>query len=167
MGEVITIILAFVFIMMFRHVPAISEFFSGVLRLEGVSHIEILALPLAFSIGNIFNYIALWRIFNKDFPEINAFPLLRTTLQTTVASLCMGAVAYGSLNIFALMFNQERFWGVFFQGLFAGLFGLTIFITVLLMVKNEDMIDIYRSIKKKFWKKTDILVEQSEVDNLS
>jgi putative peptidoglycan lipid II flippase len=165
-GEVLTVILAFVFIAIFRHVGAVGEWFSTMLRLDDPSRVVILALPLAFSIGNIFNYIGLWRIFNKDFPEINAYPLVRTTIQTMVASLCMGAVTYGALNIFALMFPQDRFWGVFFQGLFAGAFGLTIFVTVLMMVHNEDMLDIYRSIKKKFWKKTDIIVEQGPIENL-
>ena len=163
LGEVLTVALAFFFIMLFKHWAGFSNFFSHLLRLEGIQNIQLLALPLAFSIGNIFNYIALWKVFEADFPETNAFPLLRTTVQTFTASVLMGAVTYGALNILVLVFNQDRFWGVFFQGLVAAFFGCTIFVTVLLMLRNQEMLEFIASLRKRFWK-ADVVVEQGDID---
>lgn len=165
LGEVLTVILAFVFIWMFRHWGGFARFFIDTLRLSGVSNIELLALPLAFSLGNIFNYFALWYIFRKDFPESRVYSLVRTTIQTIAASILMGAVSYGALNILVLVFNQNRFWGILFQGLIAGFFGITIFITTLIMLKNEEIMEFIVALRHKFWKAS-VVQEFDAVDKV-
>lgn len=161
-GQVTTIILAGMFLLIIRNSELVSDFLRTVLRLGEVPVIDLLALPLAFAIGNILNSFALWRLFMKDFPETNIYPVIRTTVQTLTASLCMGAVTYGALNIFVLIFNQNTFWGIFAQGLFSGFFGITIFMTVLLMVKNQEMIEFIITLKRKFWKAG--VVVESQID---
>lgn len=152
LGEILTVVLAVVFIALFRHVPGVTTFFASLLRLEGIQDITLLALPLAFSIGNIFNYFALWFVFRRDFSGIDTLPIIRTTLQTAAASICMGAVTYGALNILVMIFSQDTFWGIFFQGAIAGFFGATIFVTVLIMLNNAEIHEFIRTIKRKFWK---------------
>lgn len=164
LGEILTIGLAFVFIWMFNALPAFNEFFSTLLRLDGVTNITLLALPLAFSIGNIFNYFALLVVFKKDFPEANSFPVLKTTLQTVVASLCMAVTTYGFLNFIQLYIDQDRFWGVLSQGLLSGIVGIIVFIIVMTLFKNEDMNEFLGTFKKKFWK-ADIVIEQNSIEN--
>jgi putative peptidoglycan lipid II flippase len=160
-GEVITIGLALVFIWLFRHVPLFSNFFSNTLRLGGITHLEILALPFAFSIGNIINFFTLWRVFRIDFPEAGTDKLLKTTIQTIMASFTMGAVTYGALNILVLLIKQDTFWGIFMQGLLAGLLGISIFIAVLIMLNNQEIKEFAATLKKKFWKAD--VVEEFEV----
>jgi putative peptidoglycan lipid II flippase len=162
-GEIITIILAVIFIVIINHSAGVENFLRAVLRLDGIENIKILALPFAFSIGNIFNYFSLWWVFKKDFPETNAYPIIRTTVQTITASLCMGVITYGALNFLVLIFNQDTFWGIFFQGFFAGLFGILMFVTILIMLKNEDLFEFGRSLRRKFWK-ADIVRDVVEVD---
>lgn len=157
-GELITIILAIGFIFLFRNVPGFSTFWVNILRLDGVADITLLALPLAFAIGNIFNYFTLWALFRKDFPNSDTFPVLRTFVQTTAASLCMGAVTYGSLNIFVLLIRQNTFWGIFIQGFLSGILGISIFIAVLIMLKNSEIQEFIKTLKKKFWK-VDVIQE--------
>lgn len=164
LGEILTIGLAFVFIWMFNALPAFNEFFVTLLRLDGVTNITLLALPLAFSIGNIVNYFTLFAVFKKDFPEANNFPVLKTTLQTMVASLCMAVVSYGFLNFVSLFIDQDRFWGVLSQGLLSGIAGITVFIIVMTLFKNEDMHEFLGTFKKKFWK-ADIVIEQNSIEN--
>lgn len=164
LGEILTIGLAFVFIAMFNYLPEFTHFFSNVLRLDGVTNITLLALPLAFSIGNIFNYFTLVAVFKKDFPESNAFPIIRSTLQTITASLCMGVVVYGFLNLSATYVNQDRFWGIFSQGLLSGVVGIVVFVIVMTLFKNQDMGDFLGTFKKKFWK-ANVIIDQSAIDN--
>ncbi|MEI8224138.1 MAG: murein biosynthesis integral membrane protein MurJ [bacterium] len=151
-GEVITIILAIIFIWLFRHSNWFGSFWSDLLRLDGVADISLLALPLAYSIGNIFNYFALWWVFKKDFPQAELFPVIRTFAQTATASLCMGAVTYGALNIFVLLIKQNTFWGIFMQGFLSGMLGISIFVAVLVMLRNHEIDEFIATLKKKFWK---------------
>ena len=157
-GEVLTIILAVMFIWLFHHSNWFGSFWSELLRLDGVSDISLLALPLAFSLGNIFNYFALWWVFKKDFPQAELFPVIRTFAQTATASLCMGAVTYGALNIFVLLIKQNTFWGIFMQGLLSGTLGISIFVAVLVMLRNHEIQEFIITIKRKFWK-VDIIEE--------
>lgn len=163
LGEVLTVALAFAFIAAFRHVPAFSEFFSGLLRLDGVPNLSLLALPLAFSIGNVFNFFALWALFRKDFPESDAYPVVRTLLQTSVASACMGIVTYGVLNISVAMVKQNTFRGIFTQGAVSGLIGASIFAAVLFMLGNEEIREFSETLKRKFWK-AKVVVEATEAE---
>jgi putative peptidoglycan lipid II flippase len=151
-GEVITIILAVIFIWLFHHSDWFTTVWANLLRLDGIDDISLLALPLAFSLGNIFNYFALWRVFKKDFPHAELFPVIRTFAQTATASLCMGAVTYGALNIFVLLIKQNTFWGIFMQGFLSGMLGISIFIAVLIMLRNQEMQEFAETLKKKFWK---------------
>jgi peptidoglycan biosynthesis protein MviN/MurJ (putative lipid II flippase) len=163
LGEIITVILAFVGISLFNHVPGFSNFFSGLLRLEGLPNLSLLALPLAFSLGNIFNFFALWILFRKDFPESDVYPVLRTVIQTSVASVCMGIVTYGVLNISVAMIKQNTFKGIFLQGMVSGVIGASIFVAVLVMLRNEEIGEFIATLKRKFWKAR-VIVENSEIE---
>lgn len=163
LGEIITVILAFLFIGLFRYVPQFSNFFAGVLRLEGIPNLSLLALPLAFSIGNIFNFFTLWGLFRKDFPNTDTYPVLRTFIQTSVASICMGIVTYGVLNISVAMIQQNTFKGIFIQGFFSGLIGISIFFAVLIMLKNNEIQEFSATLKRKFWK-AKVIVENTEIE---
>lgn len=155
---------AFLFLWLLRSSDTVELFVRDSLRLANVPVIDLLALPLAFAVGNIINSIALLKLFITDFPETNMYPIIRTTVQTVTASVAMGFVTYGALNIFVFIFKQNTFWGVFAQGFFSGLFGFTMFMTVLLMVRNEEMVELVITLKKKFWKTPIVVMDQSGID---
>lgn len=163
-SQVIIVLLVFLFLFAFRTMPWFGEFFENTLRLAGVPNIQLLALPLAFALGNIWNAVTLWIGFKKDFPASNDYPIIRTIVQTFTASILMGMVTYGALNILVLVFNQDRFWGIFFQGFIAGIFGLTIFVTTLIMLRNRDIEEFIGSFRGKFWKAR-VVVEATEIES--
>lgn len=161
-GEIITVVLAFVFIGLLRDGP-LSIFFVNTLRLTGISDITLLALPLAFSIGNICNYLFLLKVFRKDFPEAKSFSLQKTTAQTISASLVMGGVSYGVLNLLPQVVRQETFGGIFLQGLLAGFVGMIAFVIVMMVIRNEEMMEFTKTIRRKFWK-ANVVIDQSAID---
>jgi putative peptidoglycan lipid II flippase len=142
------------FLWLFRHVPAWHHLFQSALRLENISSLDILALPLAYVLGNTLNALLLWKFMMKDRRLQIPFAFVRTTIHTLIAAIGMGAVTYGFLNILVIVIKQSTFWGIFFQGLIAGIFGLTIFTTILLLVHNEDMEELLTTLKRKFWKQS-------------
>ncbi len=162
-GEVITVLLAFVFIGLLRDGP-LYIFFVNTLRLTGISDITLLALPLAFSIGNICNYLLLLWVFRKDFPEAKNFSLQKTTMQTIFASLIMGGISYGILNLLPQVIRQETFGGIFLQGLLAGCMGMVVFVIVMMAIGNEEMMEFTKTVRRKFWK-ANVVIDQSAIDN--
>jgi putative peptidoglycan lipid II flippase len=163
-GEVITILLAVLFIYLFNNAAWFTQFFSQLLRLNGINNISLLALPLAFSLGNIFNYTALLTLFYKDFPESKQFSIRKTTMQTIAGSLVMGAVSYGVLNLLPQVIRQETFGGIFLQGLLAGIAGIIAFGIVMMAIGNEEMIEFTKTVRRKFWK-ANVVIDQSAIDN--
>ena len=151
-GEIATVIFALGFVWLFRHVPSFGAFFSQSLRLGGIANLEILALPLAFSLGNILNFFTLWHFFTRDFPDAQTGRISRTLAQSAGASLALGASTYGALQLTALFLDQTSFWGILAQGIIAGLIGILVAIIVLRLLGNCDIIDIGNAMKHKFWK---------------
>ena len=152
MGEIATVIFAIIFVWSFRHTFWFGNMISVILRLKGVIGLEILALPLAFSLGNILNFFTLWYMFIRDFPEAKTSPLIRTAIQSLIASIALGFASYFSLQLLALVLDQSTFWGIFAQGAIAGAVGAIVAAIVLLVLKNKDIQDFRDTLKRKFWK---------------
>jgi len=57
-----------------------------------------------------------------------------------------------SLRLFALVFPLTKVWGVFLQGFCAGIVGLAVGIMVLLMLKNPELQEVWRTFHHKIWK---------------
>ncbi len=164
-GEIFTIILAIVFVWMFRTIPAFGNTFVTVLRLQGVPNLEILALPFAFSLGNILNFFTLWYVFVRDFPDAKTAPVWKTIFEATTASLTLGLASYGTLQLTALVFNLQTFWGIFMQGAVSAIAGIIIGVIVLRIIGNRDILDIWHAMKRKFWKSNVIQEVGEAVDN--
>lgn len=160
-SQVVIVMLVFVFVKIIT-IPAVDEIVRSLLRLQGVSDIRLIALPLAFALGNTINCILLMYHFRKKFPE-SSFRTLNTTLfQTLLASGVLGILTYSILQAGAQLFNQNSFWGIFLQGATAGIVGIAGGVIVLLVVKNQDIQDFINVFKKKFWK-VSIVQESSEI----
>ena len=164
-GEIFTIVLAIVFVWMFRTIPAFGNMFVTVLRLQGVPNLEILALPFAFSLGNILNFFTLWYVFVRDFPDAKTAPVWKTIFEATTASLALGLASYATLQLTALIFNQQTFWGIFMQGAVSAIAGIIVAVIVLRIMGNRDILDIWHAMKRKFWKSTVIQEVGEAVDN--
>jgi len=151
-GEIATVAFALLFVWLFRHSPSFGNVFRNTLRLNGIANIEILALPFAFALGNILNFATLWVSFKRDFPQMRTKPLTKTLWQSLAASLALGCASYGMLQLTSLFIDQTTFWGIFAQGLIAGLAGVLVGVIVLALLKNQDLLDFSRAIHHKFWK---------------
>ncbi|MCK4386832.1 MAG: hypothetical protein KAV41_01965 [Candidatus Pacebacteria bacterium] len=117
-------------------------------RVSDISDINVLILPLSYSIGAILNAALLWFMFQKDF---NCFSseVKKSFWQTLVASIALGAVAYFSLELWNNIFDINTFWGIFLQGLLSGAGGIAILILTLKLLGNQEVDEIWHSIKQK------------------
>ena len=77
--------------------------------------------------------------------------ITKTFFQTLGASFFLGLAAYLGLNILSPIFGTTTFWGVFLQGFISGILGILTAIIVLYLLKNEELEDITKTLKTKFW----------------
>lgn len=156
----VVIILSFLFINLFKIKPEILFLIEKILRVQGVPNTSMLALPLAYILGSILNFLLLWRLFKKDF--LNGFPsgLRKTFFQSMMGALSIALVTYVFLGLFDDVFSLSTFWGIFLQGFLSGILGIISGVCVLHILKNEEIKNVYVVLRRKFWKNKMITQEQ-------
>ncbi len=160
---VLIIILAFFFIHVFAGQNDFRIFMESVLKIKGVEGAGVIALPLAYSIGTILNAVLHWVAFEREFAKGMTKDISQAFWHSLTASLAMGVVAYEGLNVFALVFDQNKFLGVFLQGFLAGILGIVAGVIVLIFLKNPEFETVRIELHHKFWKAKPISSGQEEL----
>ena len=141
----------------------LSSFFEIALRVGDVGGSDMLALPLAYSLGMIINCVLLFLLFQKEFGDVWV-SVRKTFFEVLGASLLMGVVAYFSLNFLDDVFDINTFAGIFSQGLLAALIGGLAWGGVLKTLKNKELKEITNAIFARFWKTPVIAPEPETLD---
>lgn len=145
-STIITIILSFVLVDIFKNYDVVKYFFESLLRINDIAHTEIVMLPLAFSIGSIINAFWLWIEFRSDFKIKKPF-ILKSFFQSFAGAFFMGYVSYVFLDIFDEVFNINTFLGIFGQGFCSGFIGIVSGVAVLVLLKNQELKNVWYGIK--------------------
>ncbi len=156
------IVSTLVLIKLFNNYPAFRYFVEALFKIGDVPGSSVLMLPFGYSIGMCINAVLLWFLFGTNFKK-HANEIRRTTFESFGASVIMGAVSYGLLNVFDAVFDINTFMGIFLQGFLSGIGGIVVFILVLLALQNNELRDIFSSLHGKFWKTKVIAAEQGEL----
>ena len=156
------IILGFVLIHAFDHILLFRFFIESLLRVDGQSGTNALMLPLAYSIGVILNTVLHWVTFEKSYKGFSK-PVLETLFHSFSAAVIAGFIAFLGLRVFALVFPLEKVWGIFMQGFCSGLLGLSTGAIVLILLKNTEIAEVWRTLHSKIWK---VKVPPAEVERL-
>lgn len=160
--SILAVVLVYVFAWLFRVVPVTGYFLESLLRVSDLSGTAILALPLAYSIAIILNAVLLWKKFDRDI-LLYSKPLLNTMFQSFSASIIMGFATYFFLNLGGLVFDLNTFFGIFLQGLFAGILGIIVLILVLKLLKSPELEETWSALHKKIWRAKAVAPEPSEL----
>lgn len=150
LSSVVTIASPIFFIILYRHDPAFGNFFAGLLRVQGIAGIEVLMLPLGYTLGTLASALAFWIKFEKEFSHGD---LLRATWRSWIGSLGAGVIggffAYIGLNMFDKVFDLNTVLGVFLHGFVAGILGLVFSVIVLRVLRNEEFEEVVQTLQKK------------------
>jgi len=149
--SVLIVVLSYLLIALFENVLVFRIFIESMLKVNDIPGTEVLMLPLAYSFGTILNFILHIIFVKKDFMPNEPF-IAKTFFQSLGASFFLGLVAYIGLNVFSPIFGTTTFWGVFLQGFVSGILGIMAAILVLYLLKNEELKDITKVLKTKFWR---------------
>jgi hypothetical protein len=134
------------------------------MRLEGVSGIEVLALPLGYSCALIVHGFVLIILARKDL-YIQSKKLIAPFVQSFASAVFAGYVAYILLNYFVLVFTVDTLATVLAQGFLAAVGGGVGYVMLQYLFKNQELIEISRTLHKRFLRK-DVVIPQDE-DTLS
>lgn len=153
---IMTIVFSMIFIDVYDICPGFKDWITHVMRVDGTAGSEVLMLSIGFSLSLLMDGIILWIIFAKKFKS-NYSNLSKTFIQSLFSSLVIGLVTYFSLNIFSRMFDINTVMGVFLHGFVSGMMGIIVGISVLKILKNKEIEEIWETLHRKFWKaKVDI-----------
>lgn len=158
----ITIVLAFVLTALYQSHEAFRLFVENLMRVEGGLHSSVLMLPLAFSIGMLINALILWITFEKNFIGFSK-NLLRPFAESSGASLVAGLVTYLCLDFFDDIFSLMTVSGVFLQGFISGIIGIAFGVLVLIIMKNQEIKEVWKTLHHKVWKAKAITTGQEEL----
>jgi peptidoglycan biosynthesis protein MviN/MurJ (putative lipid II flippase) len=157
----VIVIAGFVLMAVFRAYPIFQYFIENLLKVDGQTGTIVLTLALAYSLGVILNTILHWWTFERSYPGFTK-PVLSTLYHSFAASIIMGFAAFEGLRFFAF-FPQEKVWGIFMQGFCSGIFGLIIGVVILILLKNKELAEVWRTLHHKIWKAA---VPPAEVEHL-
>lgn len=146
-----TVLLGYLFVTVAQSTPSFGRGIEMLLRVEGLRGASVLMLPLAYTIGVTINAIVHWVMFEYDFGGFSK-SLSKTVAQVGVASAALGFVTFSALQLFAGMFDQETLVGIFLQGFLSGIIGIATAGLILLLLGNEQLKDMAKTLKHKIWK---------------
>lgn len=162
-ASAVTVFLSLELISVFESTPTFRYFMESILRVDDLSGTAILMLPLAYSIGMLGNALLLWFFFESRHVATIPRSLNRTLFESFSAAVFIGFVSYLSLVIFGHVFNLNTFLGIFFQGLFSGVFGIIAGVALLKLLGSRELTDVSAALHKRFWKADVIAPELSEL----
>jgi putative peptidoglycan lipid II flippase len=159
-SSALIVVLAYVFITLFKSVPLFQYFFESLFKVDDLPGSVMLMLPLAYSTGVLVNTVLHWIIFHRDYPGFTP-SVIKTLFQSLSAAIIMGYVAYLGLNLFDNVLNINTGMGIFLQGFFAGVLGIIAGILVLLVLRNQEIKEVWKTLHAKVWKAKVIAPEQN------
>ncbi len=145
----------------FQNSYQIQVFATALFRLDEVTGVEVLTLPLGYVAGVLVQLLlmllAVKFIFGVKFRQIR-----RALVVAAVSAASGGLVTYGTLIFVVEGINQATFLGIFIQGTLAALCGTIAIIGTYYYLRSPELSEIYRSFRSRVFK-TDVLAPQPDV----
>ncbi len=157
----VALLSSFVFYSMLITHGHFSTLFQTVMRLPNVQGIEVLALPLGYSLALIMHSFVIL-FFARTHNSLSLRKLTIPFFQSVGASIFGGYVAYVSLNFFVTKFTTDTLMTIFAQGLIAGIGGCAGYVLLQFFFKNEELFEVFKALRKRLVRKGDIIVPQDE-----
>jgi putative peptidoglycan lipid II flippase len=129
-----------------------ASFVSYILDISDIYDIRVLSLSLGILLSSIFNFFLLFFSFKSIFGWFPTQKIKKSIFQIFFGSFLGALSTYAGLNLFALIFNLQTFWGVFLQGFFSGILGIFTILVVLRVLKNIEFFEVLTSLKSTIWR---------------
>lgn len=151
---------AFYLYMIFVSGSWLSQFFETTLRLDGVSGIEVLALPMGYSIALVVHSLILL-VFARKLIFVSLWEVAVAFIKALIAAVGAGSAAYAALNHFVQYFDADTLLTILSQGFVATIVGMTVYVGIQYVLRSTELSEIYNTLRRRFGR-GDVVVPQDE-----
>ena len=123
------------------------SFIAKILKVDGLSRVSVLSLPIAFSIGAFISALLLWFFLDKEVRHYTTYPVLISVRDSFAAALCVGVVTDIFLHVFGGVFKLDSLLSVFSDAFISGMIGIAFGIVLLLLIKNTEIKEIISKLR--------------------
>jgi len=146
-GLVVSVAGALGMLMLADSVPTFRYFVEALLRIEDYPGSRVVFIALGATIGQLFMGALALITLHQIAPGV-AKNLMRPLSEGAAAGIVGGAAAYGVLAVLGNIAPLSTLGSVFTQGLLAGMVGLAVSASVLILLENREFRDLYESLRK-------------------
>lgn len=164
----VTMVVNIVALFVFRAIFAYDNWFSfgvtAILRLAdlwGAVDFRVLALPAAITVSSIFELIALMVALRSKLGLIDGRKIINSTMRILFSSLGGGLIAYFLLQYLDRYIPTEYVWGIFSQGLVAGIVAILGYFALGYILRVEELFMFFSSMKKRLFRSAVVMAEDS------
>jgi len=152
-GVILNIFLSFYLTGFLKGTNFLQRFVAGFFDLQkGIGDISVTGLPLAFTIGVMFQFTLLLYFFHKRMGDFRVKEILHSFEKIVIATALSSVFVYFNLRFVSSLVNMQTFFGVFIQGISSGLMGVLIYLLASLFLKSPELRIIKSAILKQFTK---------------
>jgi len=163
-----TMIINIIALFVFRAIFSFDNWFSfsatAILRLSdlwGAVDFRVLALPAAITISSIFELFALMLALRFRLGRLDGRKISDSTLRILFSALGGGLIAYFLLQYLDKFIPTEYVWGIFSQGLLAGLAAISGYFAIGYILRVEELFMFFGSMKKRLFKSAVVMAEDN------
>ena len=142
----INIFLSFWFLRLMDGGGQFFELVGRLLKVSDMENISVLALPLAFSVSSIINFLWLYFAFSTKISEFDSSKILTSIVKINIAVALMAVAIYPTLRLVAGIVDMHTFAGIFLQGVSAFLVGLTVYSVVSYLLKISEFFAFWEAL---------------------
>lgn len=160
-GSILAVASAYGFYSLYMAHNEIHATITSFMRLEALPGSEVLALAFGYALATIVQSLVLVVCLG----QVLNVPLVwtgRSLVHAFSAAAVGGLSAYATLNFVVEGIDQEKFIGIFIQGLLAGVIGIVGTLVTYAYFRSPELHEIYASFQKKLLR-TDVVASQEEI----
>lgn len=144
----------------FETIPVFRFFFETLFKIPDVPGSQVIMLPLGFAMGTFLETILIWFYFTREWAGASRM-VARSFFQIISSAVFLGFATYIMLQIINPWFSLSTFFGVVMQAFIAAIVGIIVWIFTLIILKNDELPVIVKTLHQKFWKQKPTSPDQS------
>jgi putative peptidoglycan lipid II flippase len=160
--SVFTLAAALASVWVFERVPAFRFFLESLFRVADVPGTIVLTIALGYTVGMFADALCFWLLFRKDFGGHVPGAVYKTLWESFAASIIAGGAAYMALRILEPFVDLNSFLGVLLHGVASGFVGSVAAIVVLLLLRNQELSEMWQALHTRFWKSRPLGAPEAE-----
>ena len=120
--------------------------------------------PWPFPASAVLQAVILWILLRKKIGSLHEQRTLISLIKISFAALVSAIIVQWLKTPIASIVDMTRFWGIFTQGVLAGIAGIIVYGFICYLLRSEEMLTVHGSLKRRFMRMANVPQEIPSVD---